>query len=522
MQHGNETCVIDDDLIKQSYNDEENLNGPNRAEPLTMSEISVEARTLRLSFKNIWRIDNLAGLERLTKLCLDNNIIETVVNLGHLVNLRWLDLSFNNIKEISGMENLVNLEDLTLYNNEISTLQGLDNCVKLDCISIGNNNIKVLDSLMYLRRFKNLRLVHAEGNPVCTDPEYKFYLLSHLRHLKYLDYSLVSASDVMMAREQYQDELLELEEEESIRDASDERDEQRAAVVAELRKANLDIPDALYENMMKDDTEMVKFASFPGLSGLLEQFQASFEMTCEPFKQAALERAAHRNKEYGAFVKVMSTMQTNSEDQARRVVDTFIKKKKRVFAELRARDTVDPQDFDELRQATALLGETLMELETQQVEKFEDLINEIDNAFTEMKKLCLDANNDFFRGVEEMEEACFEALQALTLDLLEKSANDLLGDDVPDAVKTQLLDRDTCLNAIAGSHDQHMDTLLHREDDVRNREIALFNGMLDQHTDGEYTRSRTRGMEINQLLEKQYDDMDALLTEAADVDYDED
>ena len=55
--------------------------------------------TLRLSFKEIRCIDNLVGLNKLTKLCLDNNVIEKIENLDSLVNLKWLDLSFNNIKK---------------------------------------------------------------------------------------------------------------------------------------------------------------------------------------------------------------------------------------------------------------------------------------------------------------------------------------------------------------------------------------------------------------------------------------
>lgn len=37
-----------------------------------------EASTLRLSYKNVLKIDNLQGFSRLTKLCLDNNIIESI------------------------------------------------------------------------------------------------------------------------------------------------------------------------------------------------------------------------------------------------------------------------------------------------------------------------------------------------------------------------------------------------------------------------------------------------------------
>lgn len=41
-------------------------------------QVVAEATTLRLSYKNVLKIDNLQGFSRLTKLCLDNNIIENI------------------------------------------------------------------------------------------------------------------------------------------------------------------------------------------------------------------------------------------------------------------------------------------------------------------------------------------------------------------------------------------------------------------------------------------------------------
>lgn len=43
-----------------------------------LSQVVAEATTLRLSYKNVLKIDNLQGFSRLTKLCLDNNIIESI------------------------------------------------------------------------------------------------------------------------------------------------------------------------------------------------------------------------------------------------------------------------------------------------------------------------------------------------------------------------------------------------------------------------------------------------------------
>ena len=72
-----------------------------KAKDTASSTPFTEVNCLIFSFKNVLKIDNLIGFERLVKLQLDNNIIEKIENLAHLSSLEWLDLSFNNISEIS-------------------------------------------------------------------------------------------------------------------------------------------------------------------------------------------------------------------------------------------------------------------------------------------------------------------------------------------------------------------------------------------------------------------------------------
>ena len=92
-------------------------------------------------------------------LCLDNNIIEEIVNLEHLVNLQWLDLSFNNISEIKGLGTLTKLQDVSFYDNDIQTISGLDSCTEINCLSLGNNSIKDLTQ----HRTKYLRSADSSG-----------------------------------------------------------------------------------------------------------------------------------------------------------------------------------------------------------------------------------------------------------------------------------------------------------------------------------------------------------------------
>ena len=57
---------------------------------------------------------------------------------------------------------------------------------------------------MYLRQFKKLRLINLAENPIAASPDYRSYVLSHIKDLTYLDYRRVNAADVATAIEQHQ------------------------------------------------------------------------------------------------------------------------------------------------------------------------------------------------------------------------------------------------------------------------------------------------------------------------------
>ena len=99
--------VIDEEMCREG---EERLHRPAGGAAAAPADGAVrevalrDAGSLALSFRNVLKIDNLVGFERLVKLELDNNIIERIENIGHLTSLETLDLSFNNISRISGLE----------------------------------------------------------------------------------------------------------------------------------------------------------------------------------------------------------------------------------------------------------------------------------------------------------------------------------------------------------------------------------------------------------------------------------
>ena len=199
-----EPTVIDEDLCRRCVG---KLQPPTERQGEGSSDAKKETsqreiKYLMFSYKNILKIDNLVGFDKLVKLQLDNNIIETIENLDHLQCLEWLDLSFNNISEISGLTALTQLTNLSLFSNRVTKLEGMDTLLNLEVLSVGNNLIRDLNSVMYLRPFQKLQAVNFVGNPFCQEPEYRPYVLSHLKWVKYLDYRLVDEQAVVASKEQ--------------------------------------------------------------------------------------------------------------------------------------------------------------------------------------------------------------------------------------------------------------------------------------------------------------------------------
>src|SRR5689334_3093832 len=102
--------------------------------------------TLILSFKNIHLIDNLQGFNKLIRLQLDNNMIETITGLDHLVNLQWLDLSFNQITVYTHTHHtLITLTLVTTLTPNplplpVQVLEGLDKLTQLTDLSLYHNH----------------------------------------------------------------------------------------------------------------------------------------------------------------------------------------------------------------------------------------------------------------------------------------------------------------------------------------------------------------------------------------------
>ncbi|CAK4081289.1 unnamed protein product [Aphanomyces euteiches] len=504
-----EVAVINDEMIQQSVvkDSVDAANEPainDHAEGIDMVDFT-KLKVLSLSFKNIFKIDNLITLRNLTKLQLDNNVIQEIEGISHLTNLTWLDLSFNNISEIKGLDTLTKLQDLTLFNNNITKLENLDQLKNLQVLSVGNNSLGTTDGLLYLKCLEKLRVLNLEGNPVCADPEYKTFVLAHLEKLKYLDYSLVDAAEVIQAKEQYQDELEEMKEVKAIEDAALAREDENRKYNMILRDANIIILETLLADMFKEDTEISKIEVLPGLRNLIDDYTEKVKTATEDIKLVLLDKHAMIQKECATY-----KAQYDKENAATQKMSIAACERYRQIAKQLFKQTSSGAEGDitrvmaEAQAACNALNTELMGYESSLVEFAQEATTTLDVRIEAVGNESRGIATEHFRNVEQMENNFFDAVTQLASNLLERLATEDGEDDdfLSDECRAILNDRDALNNAINGSHDIHIGKLLAQEDLMREQNVAKIHDIIKTTKADEWSRNRKRVAEIINMKEK--------------------
>ncbi len=269
------------------------------------------------------RIENLQGLHNLRKLQLDNNQITRIENLEPLVQLEWLDLSFNLIKTIEGLDTLKRLRDLSLYNNQITAIQGLEQCTSLQVVSLGNNNIAELDAMLYFRRMPQVEVLCMDGNPCCASGDggenrgqaYRSFCHAFLPQLKYLDYELITLAEKQAARDGGvpAEKLAEVEEADAGLEKARKIAQDRAASVAHLAAANLEMAETMYDELFADDVEFAKIAGLPGLQPLLGALQESLSVAGEELRELGMDKDRRIRDEMDMFAEALAATLKDAE-----------------------------------------------------------------------------------------------------------------------------------------------------------------------------------------------------------------
>ncbi|CAM9890908.1 unnamed protein product, partial [Chrysoparadoxa australica] len=268
---------------------------------------------------------------------------------------------------------------------------------------------------------------------------------------------------VLQAREQYQDELLELDEKVALEVEKLAREAALAAEEAELKAANLLVVKTLFNDMLGADTEMSKLKHLPGINDIVEQLKTHITAATESFRVAGMEKI----KEKRAQVRRKIALAQLAVRRFHSFFGGFSSLRFFPFQILASKETMQPSDLAELLRELEQLQTALMDQEMYQVEQHTELLNEFEGKYSELRNQCYELQQSFFRACEEHEENYFTAVGQLAQDILEKGAKNELPDDIPDELGNLIIDRDTCMNSAVGSHDIHVGKLLAREDEAR-------------------------------------------------------
>ncbi|OQS01302.1 hypothetical protein ACHHYP_01377 [Achlya hypogyna] len=485
-----EVAVINDEMITASVvKDGVDILNENAVTAIEGGGTDVDfakLQVLSLSFKNIFKIDNLFTLRNLTKLQLDNNVIQEIEGIGHLTSLTWLDLSFNNIAEIKGLDTLTKLHDLTLYNNNIAKLENLDALRELQVLSVGNNALASTEGLLYLKSLDKLRVLNLEGNPVCSDPEYRAFVLAHLDKLKYLDYSLVDMAE---------DELEEMKEVKAIEDAALAREADHAKYTQVLKDANVIVLETLLRDMFKEDTEISKIEVLPGLRNLIDDYTEKVKTATEDVKLLLLEKHGLIQRACDTFRAQYSKQSETTQCNSIAACERYRKTVKHLFKQAVADGDGDSSPvLGQAQEACEGLNTELLEHESLLIEFAQDAIAQLDSHIESIGNESRTVATDHFRAVEQLENNFFDAVTQLAANLLERMATEDGEDDdfLSDECRAILNDRDALNNAINGSHDIHIGKLLAQEDLMREQNIAKIHDIVKSAKDDEWARNRRR------------------------------
>ncbi|KAF0979680.1 hypothetical protein FDP41_001348 [Naegleria fowleri] len=458
-----------------------------------------EIEHLSFSFKNIFRISNLEGFDKLKKLQLDNNNISQIENLSHLVLLEYLDLSFNKITKIEGLKGLRNLKYLKLFSNEIEKIEGMEDLMALESLSIAKNKIKDKSSIQYLRMFPKLGMVTLYDNPVCEERDFRNMVLAFLRSLKFLDYRQIEEEEVQTAKERFHNELLKVSDNEEQYEKNQEQDEKKLLEMQMLEKANLTGIDDLFNEMFECEADETIKIFLYCTSDIIEKYRAKFTDRKDAFKMEMLTIMRNKENELDELNSTLQQSQYETNNISKTMVKEFEKQKKEIInavKEMTAEsEEEDLHQLDLLERELEILAEKLIEIEVNQSEAFWEVISEFIPNYKEMD--CTSKIQNFFKKLKKMEEKYSIELRDRLMDQVNS-----VSEEPNEKVKDILEDKDQLFTMVQRSKEAHKEIIGQKELKLIQNEKDRMLYTVEKTKKDEHERNRARISEIWTFVER--------------------
>ncbi|XP_077590830.1 dynein regulatory complex subunit 3 [Stigmatopora nigra] len=504
--HDKNPIYIEDEILQEAVL-EQGLK--DQAEYIAKSEgiLFDEARRLSLEYSNIQKIDHLWEFSTLTKLNLNNNFIKKIESLDHLVNLTWLNLSFNNIKKIEGLNNLKKMEVLNLSNNRISLLENMDNLVELTVLSIANNKINQLNNVVYLCKFKKLFTLNIDGNPIPeenNEEKYTLFLAAYFQQLKFLNKIFLNEDIRTRASAKYNLDIEEMNQGEHQAEQAEKEKQKKEAILQMHEDAFVEQlnGDYLYTSLIQNDTELSKLRCLPGVDELLEAFETHLVKLCNQLFEVGLVEHKRRDIEVKLFFSRHQTDVSDSQARASKVLADFqLKHKQRIKDLQEAPDDEIESKKDICRQEINVMCFNLMAVEFQLYSYMEETIKKFDSNITEMTGSFSETAQGIFVHCRELEDSHHQQVTKIAVTTLEVVAKGEGEDDLPDDVRMLFLDKNTVMDTLAASHDNHLQTINDRETQMVTRAEAWKVALIKGIEDTELKRNRMRIADIHRYAD---------------------
>ncbi|KAM9745630.1 LOW QUALITY PROTEIN: dynein regulatory complex subunit 3 [Menidia menidia] len=478
-----------------------------------------EILDLNLAYKNIFKIDLLQDFKSLVRLDLNNNVITEIRGLDSLTNLQWLNLSFNRVEKIEGLESLRKLEMLNLSSNKITRIENMDTLENLRHLLIANNLLSQLDNVLYLRRFKKLFKLYMTGNPVTEEEDYVLFIAAYFPSVMFLDRILINKKIRQDAFTKYKYILEKMKNEELQKQAvanqscENEQDLHKDAFVEFLNGSYL------FNSMCKDDPEAERLCRVPGVAPLMQTypliyyflihvnaqgdslnsltlwtFESQIVELCTNLFDIGLAQHKQRETELNSFFSGQNEIQTYYRNEASQVLATFEEHHKESIMELP--QLSDPVAFEEKlshhEDEITQLYNSLLTLEFEMDGKLEDNIRKLDSCISDMVGNFSETAQGIFAQCRDLEDSYYQKMQEIASALLDRVAKENLEEDIPDDVVSLFTDKDSVVEALATSHDNHLLTINDRDNQlvirVNHWEVSLIKEIREKVIQQSHTR----------------------------------
>ncbi|KAM9843971.1 dynein regulatory complex subunit 3 [Aulostomus maculatus] len=496
---------LDEEILQRAIIEELPQNQAGRIAKEEGIQIN-EVLQLRLEYRNILKIDHLWGLNMLTQLHLNNNLIKKMEGLDHLINLIWLNLSFNNIEKIEGLESLRKLEVLNLSNNKISVIENMETLENLTLFCITNNHIEQLDNVLYLRKFKKLFTLNMVGNPISKEDDYMFFIAAHFPNLKFLDYTFIEEETRNKAYTKYQYIIEEKK--------CEELEVQQAAKAEKRREAELQLHvDAFVENLngsdlfrtlLKDDKQSATLRSIPRAEFFNSLFTLELQMMqlCVQLFETGLAEHKRRETEVNSFFCGQTAAVTDFQLRTSQILANFDQQHRERVLELQ--QLSDPEllkvKVNLCNEEINRLCHSLMMLEFQLVSQLEDITKKINVNLSDMVNCFIETAQATFAQCRDLEDSYHAGMKEVAVATLEMVADDN-EEDLPEDVRMLFTDKDTVMEVLATSHDNHLLSISDRESQMVTRLSNWKMSFIKEIQDKVLKLNRVRVSDIHRYMD---------------------